>query len=216
MFNGIIEATGKILSIENSSGKAKRFVIDAGAMAKRLKSGDSLAVDGVCLTITERNSRKVTVDISPETLKRTNLSSRTEGSRVNLEMPITASTYISGHFVQGHVEGLGRAIQLKRKGSDVRLSVELPKDLILYCVPKGSITLNGVSLTIAEMSKKAVEIALIPYTLQHTNLGELREGDPVNVETDMIGRYVVSVVKNTYDRERFRKQIYHKGTKDTK
>ncbi len=206
MFNGIIETTGKIVFIENSRSKSTRFVIDAGQIAKQLNPGDSLAVDGVCLTVTQRSGRKVTVDISPETLKRTNFRTRSDGMRVNLEMPITVSTFISGHFVQGHVEGLGRTVKWKRKGSDVRLRVELPADLISYCVPKGSITLNGVSLTIAKLKKNTVEIALIPYTIQHTNLGDLQEGDPVNVETDMIGRYVVSVVKNTYDKERFKKR----------
>jgi len=126
--------------------------------------------------------------------------------RVNLELPITAQTLISGHYVQGHVEGLARATQWKCQGKDVRLCLELPADLAQYCVPKGSIALNGVSLTIASMHKKRVEIALIPYTLEHTNLSDLQKGDPVNVETDMIGRYVVSVVKNTYDKRRFRKR----------
>jgi riboflavin synthase len=206
MFNGIIEVTGKIVSTEKSAGDARRFVIDAGKLADRLNPGDSLAVDGVCLTVTKRKNKKVSLDISPETLKRTNFNARKKGMRVNLEMPITVSTLISGHFVQGHVEGVGRTSKWKRNGNDVRLQVELPGDLITYCVAKGSIALNGVSLTIAELHKKTVEIALIPYTLKHTNLGDLNEGDPVNIETDMIGRYVVSVVKNTYDKGRFGKR----------
>jgi riboflavin synthase len=205
MFNGIIQATGKILSVENSSGKGRRFIIDAGKLSNQMNEGDSLAVDGVCLTVTQRNGSKVAFDVSPETLKRTNLNTRSKGSHVNLELPITPNTMISGHFVQGHVEGTGRTAGWKKNGSDVKLEVNLPKDLIAFCVPKGSIAINGVSLTIAELHKKSIEIALIPYTLQHTNLGELQRGDLVNIETDMIGRYVVSVVKNTYDRGSLRR-----------
>jgi riboflavin synthase len=200
MFNGIIQATGKILSIENSARKGRRFIIDAGKLSSQMDEGDSLAVDGICLTVTQRNGNKVSFDVSPETLKRTNLNNRSKGSHVNLELPITATTMISGHFVQGHIEGTGLTTGWKKNGTDVKLKVELPENLIAYCIPKGSIAINGVSLTIAELHKKSIEIALIPYTLQHTNLGDLHRGDLVNIETDMIGRYVVSVVKNTYDR----------------
>ncbi len=206
MFNGIIETTGKILSIEKSRQNGIRLNLDAGRLGSKVKLGDSLAVDGICLTVTRRKSEKVSLDISAETWERTNLRTRVNGMRVNLELPITASTLISGHYVQGHVEGVARTVELKGQGKDVRLCLELPAGLAQYCVPKGSIALNGVSLTIASMHKKRVEIALIPYTLEHTNLSDLQKGDPVNVETDMIGRYVVSVVKNTYDKRRFRKR----------
>jgi len=201
MFNGIIESTGKILSIDQH-----RLVLDVGPLASKLKPGDSLAVDGICLTVARRTSKSVTLDISPETWARTNLHKRENGMRVNLEMPITAQTFISGHYVQGHIEGVAQALDWKNQNKDVRLRVKLTSDLAQYCVPKGSIALNGVSLTIAAMQQNRIEIALIPYTLEHTNLSDLKKGDLVNVETDMIGRYVVSVVKNTYDKGRFRRR----------
>lgn len=201
MFNGIIEVTGKILSIDKN-----RLVLDVGKLAPKLKLGDSLAVDGICLTVARRNGKNVTLDISPETWARTNLHKRENGKRVNLELPITAQTFISGHYVQGHIEGVAQALDWKNQNKDIRLCVKLPSDLAEYCVPKGSIALNGVSLTIAAMQKNRIEIALIPYTLEHTNLSDLKKGDLVNVETDMIGRYVVSVVKNTYDKGRIRKR----------
>jgi riboflavin synthase len=201
MFNGIIESTGKILSIDQN-----RLVLDVGQLFSKLNLGDSLAVDGICLTVAQRNSKKVTLDISPETWARTNLHKRENGMRVNLELPITAQTFISGHYVQGHIEGVAQTLDWKKRNQDVRLCVKLPSDLAEYCVPKGSIALNGVSLTIAAIQKNRVEIALIPYTLEHTNLSDLKKGDLVNVETDMIGRYVVSVVKNTYDKGRFRRR----------
>jgi riboflavin synthase len=121
-------------------------------------------------------------------------------------LPITSQTFISGHYVQGHIEGVAQALDWKNRNKDVRLCVRLPADLSEYCIPKGSITLNGVSLTIASMRGNQIEIALIPYTLEHTNLSDLKKGDLVNVETDMIGRYVVTVVKNTYDKGRFRRR----------
>jgi riboflavin synthase len=201
MFNGIIESTGKILSIDKN-----RLVLDVGQLSSKLNLGDSLAVDGICLTVARRNAKNVTLDISPETWARTNLHKRQNGMRVNLELPITAQTFISGHYVQGHIEGVAQALDWKKQNQDVRLCVKLPSDLAEYCIPKGSIALNGVSLTIAAMQKNRIEIALIPYTLEHTNLSDLKKGDLVNVETDMIGRYVVSVVKNTYDKGRFRKR----------
>jgi riboflavin synthase len=201
MFNGIIETTGKIISINKT-----RLTLDVGPLAPKLKLGDSIAVDGICLTVAQHKDKNVSLDISPETWDRTNLKKRKSGMRVNLELPVTPQTFISGHYVQGHIEGVAVTIELKNHKKDARLSVKLPSDLTQYCVPKGSIALNGVSLTIAAMKKGQIEIALIPFTLEHTNLSDLQKGDLVNVETDMIGRYVVSVVKNTYDKGRFRRR----------
>ena len=200
MFNGIIEVVGRITSVVPGTGGGALLVFDAGRYATRLKRGDSIAVDGVCLTAVRKSGKNVTVDISAETWTLTNLSSRQARERVNLEMPVTGSTLISGHFVQGHVEGVARVKAWKRIGDDVRISVVLPSHVTEYCVPKGSIAMNGVSLTIASLKGRTVEVALIPYTLQHTNLGDLKPGDAVNIETDMIGRYVVSVMKKTYDK----------------
>ena len=198
MFSGIIEATGKVVSLKRT-GKGGVLTLENSALAKKAKPGDSVAVNGVCLTVTGKTGRRLQFDISAETWECTNLSSYKKDDSVNLESSVTPQSMLSGHFVQGHVEGLGRVQKWIRNGEDVRLFVELPADLMQYCVPKGSITLNGVSLTIASQKGRSICVALIPYTLSHTNLNDLKPGNPVNVETDIIGRYVVSTLKKTYD-----------------
>lgn len=198
MFNGIIEVVGKVTDLRALPGGGASLQIDAGKLARFLKEGTSIAVDGTCLTTVTRKGRAVRIDVSAETWNKTNLRIRKKGSRVNLEIPMTANTMVSGHFVQGHVEGVGTVAAFTHEGDDVRLRVKLSRALMQYCIPKGSIAINGVSLTVAAMDKNWVEIALIPYTLEHTNLGELKPGDPVNIETDMLGRYVVSMMKKAY------------------
>jgi len=201
MFTGIVEATGKLLSLKQGNNGAT-IKIDAGRLSSRVKKGDSIAVDGVCLTVASKRAKDLSFDISAETLDRTNLHTRDRGDLLNLELPMTVNTLLSGHFVQGHIEGTGRVLNWHRKQDDIRLFVALPSDLLIYCVPKGSITFNGVSLTIASMIGSKIGVALIPYTLSHTNLDELKTGDLVNIETDVIGRYVVSVLKKSYDKRR--------------
>ena len=197
MFSGIIEATGTIVSIGKRK-QGKVLQLNAGPLSKKLKKGDSLSVNGVCLTVASRKLNILSFDLSEETWRRSNLFMYQEQDRLNLELPVTANTMLSGHFVQGHVEGVGHIRKWNRNGDDVRLFIELPPELIRYCVPKGSIAINGVSLTIASLKRRTIVVALIPYTLQKTNLGSLKIGDPVNIETDVIGRYVVSALKKTY------------------
>jgi len=199
MFTGIIEATGKILSFERNASSAI-LNIDSSKLLRPLKKGDSVSIDGVCLTVSRKSAKHIAFDVSAETIRRTNLSRKSAGEFVNLELPMTANTLLSGHLVQGHVEGVGRVRRWHRKQNDVQLFVDLPKNLLIYCVPKGSISINGVSLTIASIKGRTIGIALIPFTLSHTNLNDLIVGDLVNIETDMIGRYVVSVLKKTYDK----------------
>ena len=139
------------------------------------------------------------MDISAETCNLTNISNYKNKTSVNLELPLKMGDMISGHVVQGHVDGVALVSEWICRGKqDVRLRVKLPEALVAYCVPKGSIAINGVSLTIAKLNGNEVETALIPYTLKHTNLGLLQRGDPVNIETDILGRYVVSAVKKAY------------------
>lgn len=198
MFSGIIEAVGRVVSFHRS-GKGAALVLHAADLKRKLKKGDSVAVNGVCLTVVKKAGANLSFDVSAETLSRTNLSSFRKGSIANLELPVTAETMLSGHFVQGHIEGIGHVTNWIRNGEDVRLFVDLPEDLVPFCVPKGSIAINGVSLTIASQSGLTIGVALIPYTLKHTNLDALNTGDSVNIETDIIGRYVVSALKKTYD-----------------
>jgi len=199
MFTGIIEATGKILSFDRKRASAV-LTIDSSKLSRRARKGDSIALDGVCLTVSRKSGKQMSFDVSDETIRRTNLSEKTNGAFVNLELPMTANTMLSGHFVQGHIEAVARVRRWHRKGNDVLLFVDLPSELLTYCVPKGSIAINGVSLTIASMKGRTIGIALIPYTLSHTNLDALEPGDLVNIETDVIGRYVVSILKKTYDK----------------
>jgi riboflavin synthase len=199
MFTGIIEATGKIIAL-NQNARGASLLIHAGALSKKTKTGDSIAVNGVCLTVRKRTGVKLVFDISPETWSRSNISFLRVADEVNLELPVTSKSFLSGHLVQGHVDGVGHVKKWIRKAEDVRLFVDLPSDLVAYCVPKGSIAINGVSLTIASQSNRTIGVALIPYTLEKTNLNSLKEGDRVNIETDIIGRYVVSAIKKAYDK----------------
>jgi len=198
MFNGIIESFGKILAMDSTTHGGVRMRISSGKLARRLRPSDSIAVDGICLTVTRKTGTGLLIDISPETWRNTNLMHKKKGDLVNLELPMTPSTMLSGHFVQGHVEGLARVAGWKKEGDDVRLNLHLTPGLVENCVPKGSIAVNGVSLTIAGMKGQKIEIALIPYTLRKTNLKSLKPGDHVNIETDIIGRYVVSALKRQY------------------
>ncbi len=207
MFSGIIEETGKILAIQPTHQGGFRMRIHSGKLARRLKPADSIAVDGICLTVTRKNGSGLSIDVSPETWRKTNLMDKKTGDLVNLELPVTVSTMLSGHFVQGHVEGIARVEAWKREGDDVRLVLRLTPDLVENCVSKGSIAVNGVSLTIAGLKRRKMEIALIPYTLRKTNLERLQPGDHVNIETDIIGRYVVSALKRQYDGQKSKNLI---------
>lgn len=198
MFSGIIETTAKVITFAQTGRGGAKLVIDAKAFASKLKKGDSIAVNGVCLTVARKQGRRIGLDLSPETLQRTNLGLLQPEGRVNLEPSLTPNSAVNGHFVQGHAEGVGTVKKWIRNGDDARLFVKLPPNLVEFCIAKGSIAINGVSLTIASLEDAVVGIALIPYTLKHTNLGDLRPGDPVNIETDMLGRYVVTTVKKAY------------------
>ncbi len=207
MFSGMIESSGKILALDSTSQGGVRMRIIPGKLARRLRPADSIAVDGICLTVVRKSGNALWIDVSPETWRKTNLMHKKKGDFVNLELPTTASTMLSGHLVQGHVEGLARVEPWKRAGDDVRLVLRLTPDLIENCVAKGSIAVNGVSLTIAGLKGRKIEIALIPYTLRKTNLERLKPGDYVNIETDIIGRYVVSTLKRQYDGQKSKNLI---------
>lgn len=199
MFSGIIEVIGKVIAIQRIKGGAVRLILDAGQLSSSVRAGDSIAVDGACLTVVRKTGRKILMDISSETQDLTIISGYKKGMSVNLELPVKAGAMMSGHFVQGHVDGVAKVSNWKCSGNqDIRLRIKLPAGLAPYCIHKGSIAINGVSLTIARMNRHDVEIALIPYTLDHTNLGLLKPGDPVNIETDVLGRYIVSMVKKAY------------------
>ncbi len=195
MFTGIIEEVGRISSIVEERG-TKRITIEAQNTPKQLKLGDSVAVSGVCLTAVRIGDKSFGADLAEETVKRTSLSRITEGAKVNLELPMKADGRFGGHVVQGHVDGTGKFIGLEpiSGAEDYWLHIEIPRELARYVVYKGSISIEGISLTVARIEGTHVVIAIIPHTAQATNLISLKKGDPVNIETDIIAKYVEKMI----------------------
>jgi riboflavin synthase alpha subunit len=188
VFTGIVRELGRVVSAQENGGGV-RLRIRAAETADAAAPGDSVAVNGCCLTLTAVADGTLEFDAVPETLARTTLGGLGEGADVNLEPALRAGEPLGGHFVQGHVDGRGRVRALHREGDAARLCVELPADLLRYCVEKGSLAIDGVSLTIAALRDDGVEIALVPFTLEHTTLAQLRAGDEVNVEVDLLAKY---------------------------
>lgn len=195
MFTGLIQETGEIASTERVAGQNRdsvtRITIKAATIPTELKTGDSVAVSGVCLTALDIGEHQFSADLAEETLKRTSLQHLKTGSIVNLELPAKAQDRMGGHVVQGHVDGVGSIVSLQKVKfrDDWRLVIELPSELSRYVVPQGSITIEGISLTVAAIEGSCVEIAIIPHTWQATNLRALHNGDPVNIEVDVLAKY---------------------------
>jgi len=188
MFTGIVRELGRVVSAQEN-GAAVRLRIQAGETAGAAAPGDSVAVNGCCLTVTAVADGTLDFDAVAETLGRTTLGGLDPGAEVNLEPALRAGEPLGGHFVQGHVDGRGRVATLDREGDGARLTLELAPGLLRYCVEKGSIAVDGVSLTIAALSDDGVEIALVPFTLEHTTLARLSARDEVNVEVDLLAKY---------------------------
>jgi riboflavin synthase len=194
MFTGIIEATGRVAALTHTGG-ATRLTIAAPALAGRWRSGDSIAVNGVCLTaIPAQDPAHFAADLAEETLARTTLGSLAPAATVNLELPTPAGSPLGGHVVQGHVDAVGKLLSLTPLHADPattdwRLALELPAQLAAQVVPQGSITVEGISLTIARLTGLRVEIAIIPHTYRSTNLHSLAPGAPLNIETDILAKY---------------------------
>ena len=191
MFTGIVEEVGRIARIEQK-GENRRVVIEAKNTPKELKTGDSCAVSGVCLTALDITPNSFAADLAPETWVRTSLSRITEGALVNLELPLRADGRMGGHMVQGHVDGVGKLMEFERiaNSDDYWLHIEVPAELEKYIVFKGSIAIEGISLTVARLEGLICTIAIIPHTVEMTNLGTLKPGDPVNIETDIVAKYL--------------------------
>jgi riboflavin synthase len=192
MFTGLIEATGVVDAVQTAeTGRRMRI---ATPLAAELADGDSIAVNGVCLTVTDRTPAGFSATVSPETLRVTTLGGAATGTRVNLELPLKHDGRLGGHFVLGHVDGVGRIVSIVPDGECYWLEVDVPSALAGYLIPKGSIAIDGISLTIATLEGSRVRIQIVPFTWSHTALGALSPGDPVNVETDMIGKYVARLM----------------------
>jgi riboflavin synthase len=191
MFTGIIEEVGRVSAIERQ-GDNRRIAISAAHTPRRLKEGDSVAVSGVCLTALAIHPDSFSADLAPETWARTSFSRLQPDAAVNLELPMKADGRFGGHIVQGHVDGVGQLIALERIADSGNwwLRLELPREIEKYTVHKGSITIEGISLTVARLEGKVCSVAIIPHTVEMTNLNSLRPGDPVNLEADLIAKYV--------------------------
>ncbi|MEU8703289.1 MULTISPECIES: riboflavin synthase [unclassified Streptomyces] len=189
MFTGIVEELGEVTAVENL-GDASRFRLRGPVVTEGAKHGDSIAVNGVCLTVVEHGEQEFTADVMAETLNRSSLGALRPGSRVNLERPMAVGGRLGGHIVQGHVDGTGRIVERKASEHWEIVKVSLPAELTRYVVEKGSITVDGVSLTVVDAGPDYFTISLIPTTLALTTLGHKEPGDPVNLEVDVIAKYV--------------------------
>ena len=201
MFTGIVEEVGKVVKIAQS-GENRRITIEAQSTPKQLGTGHSISVSGVCLTALNIKAKSFCADLAPETWVRTSFSRMHEGALVNLELPMKADGRFDGHIVQGHVDGVGKVIEFERiVDSDGRdsenwwLHIEIPREIEKYTVYKGSISIEGISLTVAKLEGNHCTIAIIPHTVELTNLGSLKPGDPVNLEADVIAKYVEKMMK---------------------
>jgi len=191
MFTGIVEEVGKIAKIEQR-GENRRITVTAQNTPKELGTGHSVSVSGVCLTALDITPTSFCADLAPETWERTSFSRIHEGAKVNLELPMKADGRFGGHVVQGHVDGVGKLIDFERiaDSENFWLHIEIPSDVEKYTVFKGSICIEGISLTVAKLEKNRCTIAIIPHTVELTNLGSLKPGDPLNLEADVIAKYV--------------------------
>lgn len=190
MFTGIIEEVGRVAP--TATGK---LTISAGVVLQGMEPGASIAINGVCLTVTEMSPNSFSVAIMPETIHRTNLGSLSAGDKVNLERPLTLAKQIGGHLVQGHVDAAGKVISLTRESGAMLIKIEAPISVIRYIVEKGFIAVDGISLTVTERESTSFAVSIVDYTRQHTILSGVRIGDIVNLEVDIIAKYVEQFVK---------------------
>jgi riboflavin synthase len=200
MFTGIVEEIGRVSHIEQR-GENRRITVTGEHTPKELKTGDSVAVSGVCLTALDIKPGSFCADLAPETWVRTSFSRIHEGALVNLELPMKADGRFGGHIVQGHVDGVGRLIEFERiaQSENWWLHIELPEEVERYTVYKGSISIEGISLTVTKLEKDRCTIAIIPHTVERTNLHSLKAGDPVNLEADLIAKYVEKMMRGDAD-----------------
>lgn len=194
MFTGIVEEVGCVLRLGTGS-----LVIGAEKVLEDVKPGDSIAVNGACLTVTSFSKSRFTVDVMPETMRRTSLRELKIGSPVNLERALTLSARLGGHIVSGHVEGVGEIVSFAGEGNALLMKVKAEPALLRYVVPRGSVALDGISLTVAAVTGQDFTVSLIPHTRRVTNLGSKQPGSPINIETDILGKYVEKMLGRGQD-----------------
>jgi len=189
MFTGLIEEVGSVTAVGESKN-GSQLKIAALRVAKKIRRGDSLAVSGCCLTLNSRRGDELIFDLLEETIARTNLKTLQRNQMVNLERALTASERFGGHFIQGHIDCVSPVITYQKSGADFRLEIELPEAFAHYVACKGSIAVNGISLTVAEVLSETFVVWIIPYTKTHSNLDRVQVGDPMNLEFDILAKYV--------------------------
>ncbi|MEM4309406.1 MAG: riboflavin synthase [Candidatus Nitrosocaldus sp.] len=199
MFTGIVKCMGIVedVRMSESEGSAMTITVDIKEIASRVGIGDSIAVNGVCLTVVALEGSRAKFNLVGETIARTNLGMLKRGDSVNLEPSLRVGDSIDGHFVLGHIDGTGRIVERREERDQVIMSIEVPNALMRYIAVKGSIAVDGVSLTVVSIKGNRFSVALIPHTLQVTTLGIKREGDTVNIEVDMIARYLANLLEHT-------------------
>ncbi len=191
MFKGIVEGTGRVRALRTRPDGA-RLELASSFPLSNCRIGASIAVNGCCLTVVKKNGREFAADLSHETLRVTNLGDLRPGDLVNLERPLRLNDLIDGHLVQGHVDGVGRVVRVEKGPEGSEITIGLPEGLRPYLIAKGSIAVDGISMTVNRLTRKTFTLVVIPHTLQVTNLKAKRSGDPVNLEVDMVGKYIES------------------------
>ena len=192
MFTGIIEEVGQVARIGGGS-----LVVNCSKVIEDVHLGDSIAVNGVCLTVTHFDRSGFTADVMPETVRRTSLAELKKGSPVNLERALTLASRLGGHIVSGHIDGTGEIVKFADEGNAILMTVSADSSLLRYIVEKGSVALDGISLTVAQVTDSDFTVSLIPHTREVTNLGSKKTGSPINIETDVLGKYVEKMLKGS-------------------
>jgi len=195
MFTGLIEEVGRAVALP-ASDRGAQLQIDAPRIAKKIRSGDSISVNGCCLTLTSRRGNRLTFDLLQETIARTNLKNLHRNDRVNLERALAANERFGGHFVQGHIDCVSPILSFEKEGANFRLELRLPSEFADYVACKGSIAVNGISFTVAEILARSFVVWVIPYTKRHTNLERAKTGELVNLEFDILAKYVQRVLSS--------------------
>ena len=198
MFTGIVEGVGEVLAVERSAD-VRRLTIRSSQVIAEFAVGGSIAVDGVCLTIVEVGGDRLRVDVGTETLRRTTLKTLVPGHRVNLERPLRLDSRLGGHLVQGHVDDVGTIVRIRPEGETRWMEIRVPQNLSAYVVEKGSIAVDGISLTVARVTNEGVAVSVIPHTLAATTIGSKRAGDDVNIEVDIVAKYIARLAAAHFD-----------------